>query len=101
MNRREYLDTAMRIVCDDRPNIHGDVNDCFNLIAAHWSTFLGHRFKQDLKLSGADVAVLMTLFKLSRLQINSKHADNVVDGIGYLALAGELQDYAQWTMPQE
>lgn len=92
MNRRDYLDVAASIVCDDRPNIHGDAGDCFNLIASHWSTFLTHRFKHELSLSGADVAVLMSLFKISRWQINGSHSDNIVDGIGYLALAGELQD---------
>lgn len=92
MNRKEYLDTVKAVICEHRPDIHGKPENCFKLIADYWQVFLKQKLQHDVKLSPADVAVMMSLFKTARWQVNPNFCDNVVDNIGYLALAGELQD---------
>ena len=83
MNRADILDTAKEYVTKDRAATHGDAERNFGLIAAYWSAHLNKNIKPH------DVAVMMTLMKLARAKSNPKHADNWIDGCGYLALGGE------------
>lgn len=92
MNRREHLELATQIVCQDRQDVHGSPEDCFGLIADYWNIFLSHRCRAIVALEPADVALMMSLFKAARWQMNPKHADNITDMLGYTALAGELND---------
>lgn len=84
MNRSEILDTAKEYVTKDRAATHGDAESNFGLIAAYWSAHLNKN------ISAHDVAVMMTLMKLARAKANPKHADNWIDGCGYLACGGEI-----------
>jgi hypothetical protein len=86
MNRAEILDTAKEYITKDRAATHGNLEDNFGLIAAYWSAHLGRNIKAH------DVAVMMTLLKLARMKANPAHADNWVDGCGYLACGGEIAD---------
>jgi hypothetical protein len=86
MKRGEILDTAKHCVTVDRANTHGDAEANFGLIAAYWSAHLGRNIKSH------DVAVMMTLLKLARAKSNPAHADNWIDGCGYLACGGEIAD---------
>lgn len=95
MNRKEYLETATDVICKQRHDVHGAAENAFQLISQYWSDFLSKSTGHFIVVNAADVAMMMTLFKIARWQMNPKHADNVVDGIGYLALAGELQDNAE------
>jgi hypothetical protein len=83
VNRADILDTAKDYVTKDRAATHGDAERNFGLIAAYWSAHLNRN------ISPHDVAVMMTLLKLARAKSNPKHADNWIDGCGYLALGGE------------
>ena len=83
VNRAKILDTAKEYVTKDRAATHGDAERNFGLIAAYWSAHLNKN------ISPHDVAVMMTLLKLARMKSNPKHADNWIDGCGYLALGGE------------
>ena len=83
MNRADILDTAKDYVTKDRAATHGDAERNFGLIAAYWSAHL------NVNIRAHDVAVMMTLLKLARAKSNPKHADNWIDGCGYLALGGE------------
>lgn len=94
MNRQDYLHDAEELICRQRQSVHGDAENSFALVASYWNSFLTQ--KHGRSLSPADVAVMMTLFKLARWQMNPNHQDNVLDGIGYLALAGEIQDRGVW-----
>jgi hypothetical protein len=96
MNRKEYLETAADIVCNQRQSIHGSPEDAFGLVAQYWSDFLTKQTNCVVIVHPSEVAVMMTLFKIARWQMNPNHLDNVVDGLGYLALAGELQDGGEW-----
>lgn len=84
MNRNEILSTAESYVTRDRAATHGDAERNFDLIAAYWSAHL------DTTVTPADVAVMMTLLKLARIRSNPAHADNWIDGAGYLACGGEI-----------
>jgi hypothetical protein len=86
MKRVEILDTAKEYITKDRANTHGDLENNFGLIACYWSAHLGRNIKPH------DVAVMMTLLKLARARSNPAHADNWVDGCGYLACGGEIAD---------
>lgn len=92
MKRNEYLQKAEHTICRDRQDIHGNPENTHELIAEYWSTYLTEECKLEVALSGADVAIMMTLFKIARMQVNPKHQDNIVDGLGYLAIAGEIID---------
>lgn len=92
MNRGNYIDTAKYIVCNDRQDQHGNPENTFLLIAEYWSTYLSKETATDLVIAPADVAVMMTLLKIARMQMNAHNQDNIIDGIGYLAIAGELID---------
>jgi len=84
MSRSDILAEAERCITVDRANIYGPAENSFGLIAAYWSSHLDH------PVSATDVAVMMALFKLARIKGNPGHADSWVDGIGYLAIGGEL-----------
>ena len=88
MKRDEILNTAKHYVMVDRANTHGDAEANFGLIAAYWSAHLNTNIKPH------DVAVMMTLLKLARAKSNPAHADNWIDGCGYLACGGELVEDA-------
>ena len=84
MNRSDILDTAKQYINVDRADTHGDAESNFELIAVYWSAHL------DAGIGPEDVAIMLTLMKLARAKANPGHADNWVDGCGYLALGGEI-----------
>lgn len=89
MTRSDILDAARQAVTVDRAATHGDAERNFSLIAAYWSAHL------DTPIAAADVAVMMTLLKLARIRSNPVHADNWIDGCGYLACGGEIAGEAE------
>jgi hypothetical protein len=91
MNRKEFLDAAAKTICQDRQDVHGNPESCFSLIAGYWTKYLTQKQSEHVYVSPQDVAVMMTLFKIARWQMNQNHDDNIIDGIGYFALAGELK----------
>lgn len=84
MNRADILDTANNYVNHDRAADHGDAEAGFTLVATYWSAHLG------FSLSAVDVSAMMALLKVARIKANPRHADNWIDGAGYLALGGEI-----------
>ena len=82
--RSKILDAAKSYVTKDRAADHGDMENNFSRIADYWTVHLDH------PVSATDVAVMMTLLKIARINSNPKHPDNWVDGAGYLACGGEL-----------
>ncbi len=84
MNRGDILGFAAKYVTRDRAATHGDAERNFDLIAGYWSLHLGH------PVSAVDVAVMMSLLKHARIKNNPGHADNWIDGAGYLACGGEI-----------
>ena len=84
MNRTEVLRQAEQCITKDRAATHGDAEDSFALIGKMWSVWL------ERNVSAYDVAMMMSLFKVVRAKGNPSHTDNLVDLIGYAALAEEI-----------
>lgn len=91
MNRREVLEAAIKCVCQDRQDQHGNPENTFAMIADMWEMYLAHKYQIDFSLDPEDVCVMMVLFKAARFAIGKPNIDNAIDGAGYFALAGELQ----------
>jgi hypothetical protein len=84
MKRTDILDTAKTYVTKDRAATHGDAENGFNEIAAHWSVECG------VTITAAQVARMMVMLKMVRAKANPAHADNWVDAAGYAACGGEI-----------
>lgn len=83
MNEREQLlEDAKKIVCGERAEQYGDVEYCFEKIAALWTVYL------EMPLYPRDVANLMILLKIAR-NLDIGHRDNWVDIAGYAACGAE------------
>ena len=83
MTRKECLDAAAKCVLQDRQNQYGRPEDCFQLIAELWGSYLRRC------ISAHDVAAMMALLKIARFRHNPGHLDNAVDLAGYAACMAE------------
>ena len=92
MNREEILEAVKRIICYDRNNEYGEPENNFSVITDFWNTYLHGKLQYDscLEITGEDVGIMMTLFKIGRMTASEKD-DNFLDGIGYLACAMECK----------
>lgn len=87
MNRSECLDKAKEIVNGARQENYGSPEKNFKQIAIYWSIYLDH------DVSATDVALMMVLMKLARLQNKPDHEDSWIDIAGYAANGAELATY--------
>lgn len=85
MNRAEMFKTAVKCVCCDREQDYGDPKISFEKIAEYWTTYCGYKF------TPVDVAVMMILFKVSRMTTGQAKIDNWIDIMGYAACGGEVE----------
>lgn len=86
MTRKEILAEAEKCVCNDRNLQYGEPEDNFLRIATLWNAYLGK-----IHVTSYDVAVMMCLFKIARLQSSAfESVDSWVDLIGYAACGGEI-----------
>lgn len=85
ITRKETLEKATQIVCNDREATYGSPEDNFKLISSLWGTYLG------MEITSKDVAVMMILFKIARISTGNPKADNWIDLAGYAACGAELQ----------
>ena len=86
MTRSDILDTAKQAITVDRNKTHGDAEDSFSSISKYWSAYLN----RDITIH--DVAVMMALMKIGRIEQNRDHQDHYVDACGYLAICGEFHN---------
>lgn len=84
VNRTDILMTANEYITKDRAATHGDAEDSFAAIGNLWGEYL------KTKVTPADVAIMMVLFKIARFKTNPAHMDNAIDMAGYAALAAEI-----------
>ena len=84
--RAELLRHAEQLVNNDRNTTYDDPTVDFARIAAFWSAYLG------LEVALHDVAALMALLKLARIQGNAGHYDSWVDLAGYAACGWDCVD---------
>jgi hypothetical protein len=90
--RAQFLDEVEKLVCKDRNVTHGDAEDNFRVIADLWNVYLknsqGTANTDDL--NNKDVAIMMCLFKISRLMTNVNNMENWLDLAGYAACGGGI-----------
>ena len=86
MTRKECLDKAAKCVLQNRQDQYGDVEDCFKKIARLWNAYL----PSTIELEPFDVACMMALLKIARIQANPKHGDSWVDLAGYAACGADI-----------
>jgi hypothetical protein len=98
-NKVDILEEAIAVV-GGRGKSYGRPEDNFGRIAALWTVHLRNRYDEPGSeiaplsklplLDAQDVAMMMTLMKLARLQNDPTHHDSWVDLAGYAACGGEL-----------
>lgn len=84
MNRSECLDKAKEIVNGARQENYGSPEKNFANIALYWSVYLSRDIKP------TDVALMMVLMKLARLENKPDHEDSWIDIAGYAANGAEI-----------
>lgn len=82
------LEEAATLIYGDRHEQYGEAREEFAKVALGWAVILGLDTEQ---VQAEDVPLMMTWLKIVR-QANSSKRDNVVDGIGYLALLGDMME---------
>lgn len=90
--RAQFLDEVEKLVCKDRNVTHGDAEDNFRVIADLWNVYLknSHGTANTDDLNNKDVAIMMCLFKISRLMTNVNNMENWLDLAGYAACGGGI-----------
>jgi hypothetical protein len=83
--RASVLNEANKIVNGERASTYGGPEDSFKTIAGFWSVYL----KTEFPLDAADVAAMLALLKIARLQTSPNHRDSWVDLAGYAACGAE------------
>jgi hypothetical protein len=68
----------------EKGQAYGPVDDCFERISIISSTILGKH------ISTYDAAIILHAVKLARMQTERTKSDNYIDGINYLAFAGQF-----------
>lgn len=89
MNRADLLESALDAV-DKRPKSYGPPEQNFGRIAALWNIYMGDKYGEDLGLVAVDVACMMVLMKVARLEETPDHIDSWVDIAGYAACGAEV-----------
>lgn len=84
MNRSEVLKSVDTIINGARQENYGNPESNFSRISAYWTQYLSK------DISPADVAVMMVLMKVARLQNNINHEDSWIDICGYAANGCEI-----------
>lgn len=87
MTRKECLEQAAKCVLQNRQDQYGDAEDCFKQISRLWSAYLA---PAGVVLESFDVACMMALLKIARIQANPKHGDSWVDLAGYAACGADI-----------
>ncbi len=84
--RTQILNKAAAIVSGERQENYGTPEDNFNRIADLWSIYL----EMPMQLTAADMAAMMVLFKVARLNNGTGTMDTWIDMAGYAACGGEV-----------
>lgn len=89
--RVQLAHTAANLITGQRQEDYGPPVKNFQRIANYWSIRLEDKLKPGEKITPREVAELMALLKTARAT-QTPTDDSFVDGIGYIAIAGELGD---------
>lgn len=90
LTKRALLEKAIEAVADRGLN-YGAPEDNFQRIANLWNAHLENRgLRSDWALTPVDVANMMALMKIARLEHQPSHRDSWVDLAGYSACGAEI-----------
>lgn len=89
MTKVKLLDAAKATVAD-RGTAYGGVEDNFGRIARLWSAHLLNRTGTIFTFTPDDVAQMMVLLKVARLENQPNHLDSWTDIAGYAACGAEI-----------
>lgn len=89
MTRHDILMAADQCVNGDREEDYGKPEDNFAMIAKLWSVYLSG-IPREFNLGAMDVACMMALMKIARINSGRVKADNFIDLAGYAACGGEI-----------
>lgn len=92
MDTTKTLEKALELVSGDRADQNGDKVINHDNIARLWSGYLTNKFRANIILNTADVALLMVLLKVARTQHGRFNEDDYTDICGYGGIAGELKE---------
>ena len=84
MTRPEILQKAEACVCGHREQEYGSPENNFQTIADLWRAYKGVDF------TAVDVAMMMALLKIARIQSGTASEDSFVELAGYAACGGEI-----------
>lgn len=73
-------------IIEDRGRVYGDARTSFGRIAGLWNAYAG------LNLTRHDVAMMLSLLKVSRIHGAPEHADSYLDAKAYLELAERISE---------
>ena len=86
----DCLGEAKEVICGERQDTYGSPEDSFQIIAEYWSTYLKNRLVDvGTPLDKKDIAHMMILFKMARVQGQVAKRDNYVDICGYAGIAAD------------
>tara|TARA_R110000744_G_scaffold64105_2_gene132013 strand:+ start:991 stop:1284 length:294 start_codon:yes stop_codon:yes gene_type:complete len=91
MNKSQILLRAAELVNGGRQETHGDTKTNHEQIAEFWNIFLDGKLQPSAAITSDEVAIMMTLLKISRSQRGKDNVDDYVDAAAYMAIAGELK----------
>lgn len=91
MRADEIAMKAASLVSGDREKTHGVKKTNFENIARIWNAWL-HSRPRWADLTAADVAKMMVLLKVARMESGDFNLDDALDACGYAAIAGELAE---------
>lgn len=80
------LQEAQRIIHGQRNKDYGHPRENFKNIADLWAAYLGW------EINPMDVALMMVLMKVARLETGNYHRDSVTDIAGYAGTIERLQE---------
>lgn len=89
MKSSEFCKKADKLVGGPRSKVHGEKMQNHLNIAAMWQAYLECK-GVEVELSASDVTKMLALLKIARTFTGQWNEDDYVDGIGYLAISGEL-----------
>ena len=87
--RAALLNEAKSLITGDRNNQYGPPTQDFTRTAEFWTTYLGDKLAPGEKIEAHDMAIMMTLLKVSRIAWEPTKQDSWADASGYVACGWE------------
>jgi hypothetical protein len=97
MNKNEYLDdinktiNSIKEIINVREETHGDKKQNHQNIANFWNSYLKGKGIVEKEITPFDVAIMMSLLKIARMQSGSDNNDDIFDAAGYLIISSILR----------